>query len=70
MTDLEKINAIIKENFGVELNNTEKQGLLSSEYVLTIMFDKEGEIQFTIVQGADPESDWESALTNCAKCLH
>lgn len=53
MSDLEKISQILKESFDAELNNTEKQGLLSSEQVLTIMFDKEGEMQFVIVEGAE-----------------
>lgn len=44
MTDLEKIDAIIKESFGIPLSQVEKQKLLSGEQVLTIMFDKEGEI--------------------------
>lgn len=52
-SDLEKINGIIKDSFGIELNDFEAQKLLSSEYVLTIMFDKEGEMQFAIVEGAE-----------------
>jgi hypothetical protein len=52
-SDLEKINGIIKDSFGIELNDFEAQKLLSSEQVLTIMFDKEGEMQFAIVKGAE-----------------
>lgn len=52
-SDLEKINGIIKDSFGIGLNDVETQGLLSSEQILTIMFDKEGEMQFAIVKGAE-----------------
>ena len=51
-SDLEKISGIIKDSFGIELNDFEAQKLLSSEYALTIMFDQEGEMQFAIVEGA------------------
>lgn len=79
MSDLEKISQILKEGFDAKLNNTEKQGLLSSEQVLTIMFDAEGEMQFAIVQGADGESDNEfssgwwndpECIKDCLKCAH
>lgn len=56
MTDLEKIENIIDNSFGIGgFSSTERQGLLSSKQVLTIMFDEEGEIQFVIVEGADPK---------------
>ena len=51
-SDLEKISGIIKDSFGIELNDFEAQKLLSSEYALTIMFDQEGKMQFAIVEGA------------------
>lgn len=54
MSDLEQIENIIDNSFGIGgFSSVEKQGLLSSEQVLTIMFDKEGEIQFAIVEGAE-----------------
>ena len=54
MSDLEKIENIIDNSFGIGgFSSTEKQGLLSSEQVLTIMFGKDGEIEFAIVEGAE-----------------
>lgn len=53
MSDLERIENIIDNSFGIGgFSSTEKQGLLSSKQVLTILFDEEGEIQFAIVEGA------------------
>lgn len=54
MSDLEKISQIVKESFGIPLNRVEKEGLLSSEKVLVMLFDNTGEMQFAIVEGANP----------------
>lgn len=76
MTDLEKISQIVKESFGVPLNQVEKEGLLSSEKVLVMLFDNTGEIQFTIVEGVQSaieseeyiyhlHQDWQKDCDSC-----
>lgn len=58
MSNLEKISQVVKESFGIPLNQVEKEGLLSSEKMLVILFDNTGEIRlFTIVQVADPDKE-------------